>query len=366
MTDVLLYTAATPFQSARRLTGLPAQHRAGRLHGHGFLAKVAARLPSGWAAFAGAEAGALHAALERCVAPLDYRLLNDVIDEPTDANLARWIRARLDVPGIDAIGLQSTAHAGADLDAHDRARVWRRYAFESAHRLPNVPPGHRCGRMHGHGFEAILHADVDRDARTGDTDDRLDRSWAPLHDDLHLACLNDLPGLANPTSEVLASWIYDKLKPALPELRRVTVYETATCGAHYDGARYRIWKELTLDSAVRLKHAPEGDRRRRIHGHTYTLRLHLSATLDRVLGWTVDFGDVKTLFEPIFRELDHQPLYELPGAGDNDVGSLLRWIKARAAPCLPQLDRIDLEELRGCGATLAWGDDDPAAAGVMR
>jgi 6-pyruvoyl-tetrahydropterin synthase len=58
-------------------------------------------------------------------------------------------------------------------------------------------------------------------------------------------------------------------------------------------AHYRVWKAFTLDSAVRLRHAPEGDARRRIHGHTFTLRLHLKAPLDQVMGWTVDFGDVK-------------------------------------------------------------------------
>jgi hypothetical protein len=46
----------------------------------------------------------------------------------------------------------------------------------------------------------------------------------------------------------------------LPELSWVTVYETASCGAHYDGRHFRIWKELTLDSAVRLQRAPRAIR----------------------------------------------------------------------------------------------------------
>ncbi len=100
---------------------------------------------------------------------------------------------------------------------------------------------------------------------------------------------------------MISSWIWERLKPALPELSWVTVYETATCGAHFDGSHYRIWKELTLDSALRLSARPDGDPRRRIHGHTYTLRLHLHAPLDQVMGWTIDFGDVKEMFAPIFR-----------------------------------------------------------------
>jgi 6-pyruvoyltetrahydropterin/6-carboxytetrahydropterin synthase len=174
------------------------------------------------------------------------------------------------------------------------------------------------------------------------------------------ACLNDIKVLENPTSELIASWIWKRLKTRLPQMAWVTVYETATCGAHYDGSSYRIWKEMTLDSAVRLNRAPVDDVRRRIHGHTYVLRLHLQAPLDKVMGWTVDFGDVKELFTPAFKKLDHQPLYELGGIEDNDVGSMLYWIKKECGARIPGLKRIDLYETRGCGAILSEGTEPPA------
>jgi 6-pyruvoyltetrahydropterin/6-carboxytetrahydropterin synthase len=215
--------------------------------------------------------------------------------------------------------------------------------------------------MHGHGFEVIIHADQDLGVREIGVDyDHLDTLWAPIYAELDHACLNDIPGLTNPTSEVISNWIWQRIKPQLPELSWVTVYETASCGAHFDGSNYRIWKEMTLDSAVQLRHAPEGDRRRRIHGHTYILRLHLHAHLDQVMGWTVDFGDVKQSFDPIFKRLDHHPLHEIPGLVDTDIANLVRWIKDQTAPLLPQLDRIDLYETRGCGAILSWGKIGPA------
>ena len=62
----------------------------------------------------------------------------------------------------------------------------------------------------------------------------------------------------------------------------------------------------------------------------------------------------------IFRDLDHQPLHELPGVADNDPASLARWIRDRTLPLLPQLDRIDLYETRGSGAILSWGEEGPA------
>jgi 6-pyruvoyltetrahydropterin/6-carboxytetrahydropterin synthase len=150
------------------------------------------------------------------------------------------------------------------------------------------------------------------------------------------------------------------LKPVLPELSWVTVYETATAGCHYDGARYRIWKELRFESALNLVRAPAGDPRRRLHGHSYLVRLHLTAPLDTVMGWTVDYGDVKEIFKPTYRALDHHLLNDLPGLADADPASLARWLRARVAPELPPLDRVDLYAAPGCGATLSWGEQGPA------
>lgn len=361
MTEKILYVAAAGFDAARRIDdGLPAGHRSRRLHGHGFVARVRAALPDGWASFPGAEVGELSARLHACVAPLDYRHLNDVLaTPPTDENLARWVGRQLDLPGLRHAGVLSTAQQGVDIDLQGAAHAWRRYVFQSAHRLPQVAPGHKCGRMHGHGFELVLHARRNPAGRDVGPD-LLDRLWAPLHAQLHHACLNDIPGLENPTSENLSAWIWERLQPALPELSWVTVYETAGCGAQFDGTHYRVWKEFTLDSAVRLARAPQDDARRRLHGHTFTLRLHLHAPLDAVLGWTVDFGDVKTLFAPVFEQLDHQPLHELMGRDDADSASIARRIAALAVPLLPSIERVDLNETQGCGVILHRDGSEPA------
>jgi 6-pyruvoyltetrahydropterin/6-carboxytetrahydropterin synthase len=357
----LLHTASVPFEAARQVPILPEGHPARNLHGHSFQARVRASLPEGWANFPGGEVEDLRQTLADCVRPLDYRYLNEQLDIPTDENLARWIRTQLDVPGIESIGILSTSDQGADIDRAGELHIWRRFRFESAHQLPNVPPGHKCGRMHGHGFIVVLHCQQKLGEKDMGVDfARIDRCWQPLHDELDHACLNDIPGLENPTSERIAGWIWRRLKEALPELSWVTVYETASAGCSHDGAHYRIWKELTLDSAVRLKHAPEGDRRRRIHGHTFTIRLHLSAPLDQVMGWAMDFGDVKECFRPVFNRLDHHPLYELPGVGDTDPASLARWTREQIADQLPPLDRIDLYQTPGCGAILSWGELHPA------
>lgn len=358
-----LHSASTGFESACRIPALPEGHRSHGLHGHSYFATVRAQLPLGWAEFPGGEVEQLRRSLEACVAPLDHALLNDTIGQPTDENIARWIRQRLvtefAVPGIAQVGIQSTLHSGVDLDLQGMAHVWRRYRFQAAHQLPRVAPGHKCGRMHGHGFEVIVHANQDLGERDLSIDyDHLDEIWAPFHAELNYRCLNEIVGLENPTSEVISSWLWQRMKPLLPELSWLTVYETGSCGANYDGQHYRIWKELTLDSAIRLKQAPEGSPLRGIHGHTYTLRLHLSAPLDQVMGWTVDFGDVKTLFEPIFKAIDHRPLYEIADLPDGDAASLAAWVLAKGRAVLPQLDRVDLYETRGSGAIVSAGDSD--------
>jgi 6-pyruvoyltetrahydropterin/6-carboxytetrahydropterin synthase len=361
MTDRLIYVAAASFEAARRVAILPADHRSRRLHGHGFIARVRAALPPAWATFPGAATGMLTAALNDCVGAFDYRDLNEFLPVPTDENLARWVRDRLGVPGVESIGIQSTHNQGADLDGADHAHVWRRFRFESAHYLPNVPAGHPCGRLHGHGFEVILHADQALAGRDMGVDfDQLDRLWAPFQTELHHACLNDIPGLENPTSEQLAHWLWQRLKPVLPALSWVTVYETATAGCHYDGTHYRIWKEQRFESALQFPAAPAGNSLRRLHGHSYLLRLHLTAPLDAVLGWTVDYGDVKVLFAPVYQQLDHHRLDALPRLDTADPGHLALWIRDECATALPEIDRIDLHETPGCGASLCWGELGPA------
>lgn len=361
MSERLFHIASVPFEAARRVAILPAGHPSRRLHGHSFLARVRAELPADWAPFPGGETDALTSALGHCVSALDYQDLNAQLSVPTDENLARWVRSRLDIPGIESVGIQSTRHQGADLDDNEQAHVWHRFRFEAAHQLPNVPEGHKCGRMHGHGFEVILHANQDlADQDMGIDFDRLAELWEPLHEALHYRCLNDISGLETPTSEMLAAWLWQRVKPELPALSWVTVYETATAGCHYDGAQYRIWKEQRFESALRLLTAPDGDPRRRLHGHSYLVRLHLSAPLDAVLGWTVDYGDVKECFRPVYKQLDHHLLNDLPQLNAADPASLALWLREQVAPRLPPLDRIDLLQTPGCGAVLCWGEEGPA------
>ena len=358
----LFFVAESGFDSARHVPGLPAGHAGRGLHGHGFRAQARAELPAGWASFPGAQAHELAERLREAVAPLDKSLLNDRVEEPGDIQLARWIVERMQLPSQSQLGVCSGPASGVELAGSGEAWVWRRYRFQSAHRLPHVPLGHKCGRMHGHGFEAVVMARIGEGEASHLAADRVDEHWAPLHHQLNYACLNELPGLDNPTSEILSRWIWQRLSASLDGLASVKVYETASCGAHYDGQSHRIWKDFHIDSALRLRHAPAGHPLSRLHGHTCTLRLHLSAPLDELRGWALDFGDVKERFRPVFKALDHHALHEhLPDLPDADFGTVAGWALAQAREVLPQVERLDLFDSVGAGAIACSGTSRPLA-----
>ena len=115
--------------------------------------------------------------------------------------------------------------------------IFKEFTFEAAHHLPNVPPGHKCRRLHGHSFRVELHVQGDVDPATGWVMDFADlkRAFQPLYDQLDHNYLNEIAGLENPTSEQLARWIWRRLSPGLPGLSQVVVRETCTSGCIYRG-----------------------------------------------------------------------------------------------------------------------------------
>lgn len=117
--------------------------------------------------------------------------------------------------------------------------LYKEFTIEAAHRLPNVPPGHKCARLHGHSFRLEIRVQGPLDPTLGWVMDFADikAAFKPLYDQLDHHYLNDIPGLENPTSEVLAVWIWERLQPALPLLSAVVVRETCTSGCEYRGPR---------------------------------------------------------------------------------------------------------------------------------
>jgi 6-pyruvoyltetrahydropterin/6-carboxytetrahydropterin synthase len=112
------------------------------------------------------------------------------------------------------------------------------FQFEAAHLLPHLPENHKCRRLHGHSFKAEVVVAGECDPRLGWVMDyaEISAAFKPLWEQLDHRYLNDVPGLENPTSENVANWIWDRLKPALPLLVEVVVAETCTAQCRFRGA----------------------------------------------------------------------------------------------------------------------------------
>jgi len=116
-------------------------------------------------------------------------------------------------------------------------RITQGFTFEAAHFLPRVPETHRCRRMHGHSYKVELTLEGPVDPFTGFVADFFDieQVFAPLLARLDHYCLNEVEGLENPTAEHIAVWIWTRVRPALPQLALVRVYETPLSYADYAG-----------------------------------------------------------------------------------------------------------------------------------
>lgn len=115
--------------------------------------------------------------------------------------------------------------------------IFKEFTFEAAHRLPNVPPTHKCARLHGHSYRVAVHLEGAVEPLAGWVTDFGDISCVakPVIAQLDHYYLNEIAGLENPTSEVLAIWIWDRLVPLLPQLTQISVRETCTSGCNYRG-----------------------------------------------------------------------------------------------------------------------------------
>lgn len=119
-----------------------------------------------------------------------------------------------------------------------RVELRKTFQFEAAHLLPHLPESHKCRRLHGHSFKAEIAIAGECDPSLGWLMDyaELADAFRPLWEQLDHRYLNEIAGLENPTSETIAVWIWDRLKPKLPLLTEIVVAETCTARCIYRGA----------------------------------------------------------------------------------------------------------------------------------
>ena len=115
--------------------------------------------------------------------------------------------------------------------------IYKEFSFDSAHFLPHVPDGHKCKNMHGHTYRLRVYIDGPLDPKLGWIMDfkELKDSIGPIIALLDHNLINDIEGLENPTAENITIWIWNRIKPGLPLLSRIELFETPTTGVLYAG-----------------------------------------------------------------------------------------------------------------------------------
>ena len=116
-------------------------------------------------------------------------------------------------------------------------QIFKKFSFDSAHVLPNVPDGHKCKKLHGHTYHLTVFFEGELDSNLGWIIDftEIKAKMKPIIERLDHNYLNDIPGLENPTCEVMCVWLWNEIKPLIPLLSKIELKETPTSGAIYEG-----------------------------------------------------------------------------------------------------------------------------------
>ena len=115
--------------------------------------------------------------------------------------------------------------------------IFKKFSFDSAHFLPNVPDGHKCKNIHGHTYHLTVFIEGGLEGELAWVMDFADikKVINPIIKSVDHKLLNEIEGLENPTCEVIAIWLWDQIKPQIPGLKKIQLDETPTSGAIYTG-----------------------------------------------------------------------------------------------------------------------------------
>ena len=110
-----------------------------------------------------------------------------------------------------------------------------------------------------------------------------------------------------------------------------------------------IYKDITFEAAHLRPNVPTDHKCRRLHGHSFKVRLALEGPVHKSLGWVEDFSEVKEAFDPIYHQLDHHYLNEVEGLENPTSENLAKWIWTKLKPKLQYLISIEVKETCSTG-----------------
>ena len=120
-------------------------------------------------------------------------------------------------------------------------------------------------------------------------------------------------------------------------------------------ARWEVFTEFRFEAAHFLPGVPEGHKCRRLHGHSFRVRVSLAGTPDARAGWVEDFGVMRELTEPVRSQLDHYCLNDIKGLENPTSENLAAWIWDRLVKVLPALVEVEVFETCRSGCRYRGG-----------
>lgn len=103
-------------------------------------------------------------------------------------------------------------------------------------------------------------------------------------------------------------------------------------------------KTFQFEAAHLLPRLPRSHKCRRLHGHSFKVEIVISGELDPKLDWVMDYADIKKVFKPIWKKLDHRYLNEIPGLQNPTSENISIWIWKKLKPKLPLLTQVTVAE----------------------
>src|SRR5215210_952511 len=104
--------------------------------------------------------------------------------------------------------------------------------------------------------------------------------------------------------------------------------------------KLELRKTFQFEAAHLLPNLPETHKCRRLHGHSFRAEIVVEGPRHAELGWVMDYADITEAFKPLWEQLDHRYLNEIPGLENPTSEHIALWIWTRLKPKLPLLSEV--------------------------
>jgi len=108
--------------------------------------------------------------------------------------------------------------------------------------------------------------------------------------------------------------------------------------------KMELRKTFQFEAAHLLPNLPDTHKCHRLHGHSFRAEIIVAGECDPKLGWLMDYADIAEAFKPLWEQLDHRYLNEIPGLENPTSENIALWIWERLQPKLPLLTEVIVAE----------------------